>query len=422
MKRFLTALTATLLAMLLCCSAVFAAAPAGYYLEEMDADIALPAWEDYYFLYPDMPEDNEDLGYLGLTPEDVNGILVPYGISFNALYFDASHEVSVMVTEDETSRMAFNFLNLGQAERSAAAAAVAAELETMGAVDVSAEWVEGGNACWMTLEYTMPDNGGWIYQYATVYNGKTLTFAASSAYGVELTDEIRNVVADMALGTQFRHTDPTPEGSGVNALPDGMDLSGMDLEAMADALGLTMEEMMALAQGEMELSDLDLGEIDLEGLVRAMGMTEADLFELIRQESGLDSLDLSAVELDEIDLEALVAALGLTEEEAFDLIGGELDPTEVDLSGMDIPAVLDALGLTAADVAAILLPVVLESAGLGGLDWKSLLGSIGKGALIGAGAGVVVVIFIIVLLAVTGRKKKAKVQAEQPAVEGASEE
>lgn len=289
MKRFLTTLTTVLLAVLLCCSAAFAAAPASYYLEEMDADIALPSWEDYYFLYPNMPEDNEDLYYLGLTPEDVNGILVPYGILFDALYYDATHEIAVTVAEDELSSAMFNFKELSELERTAAATAVAAEFEAMGVSIVSMEWVDGGSAVWMALEYTLPDNGGWAYQYTTVYNGMTLSFVASSAYGVELTDEIRSVTANMALGTVFHHTDPTPEGSGISN----------------------------------EMIDEFLG-----------GM-------------GLD---------------------------------------------------------------------------LGGLDWKGLLRSAGKGALIGAGAGVVVVILIIVLLAVTGRKKKMKVQAEAPAVENTPEE
>ena len=407
MKRFLTALTAVLLAVLLCCSAGFAAGGYSYYLEEMDADIALPSWDDYYFLYPDMPADSEDLEILELTPEDINGILVPYGILFNALYFDATHEISVMVNEDEISRTAFNLLELDQAELSTVESAVVADLELMGAVDISVEWATASNACWMILEYTLPDDGGWIYQYSTVYNGKNLIFTSSTAYGAELTDEIRNVVADMALGTQFYHTEPTPGGSGAGSLP-----GGMDLEAMADALGLTMEEMMALAQGEMELSELDLGKIDLEGLVNAAGMTEADLFEMIRSESGLDALDLSVVDLDEIDLEALVAALGITEEEAFALIEGELDPNQVDLSGMDVPAVLAALGLTVEDVIDIIMPLVLESIGLENMDWKGLLGGIGKGLLIGTAAGVAVVILIIVLLAVTGRKKREQAQME----------
>lgn len=413
MKRFLTTLTAVLLAVLLCCSAGFAAAPDSYYLEEMDADIALPSWDDYFFLYPDMPADNEDLEILELTPEDINGILVPYGILFNALYYDATHEISVVVNEDEISRTAFNLLELDQAELSTVESAVVTDLEMIGAVDISVEWAAASNACWMILEYTLPDDGGWIYQYSTVYNGKNLIFTSSTAYGAELTDEIRNVVADMAIGTRFYHTEPAP---------GGMDLSGVDLEAMADALGLTTEELMALAQGEMELNELDLGRIDLEGLVNAADMTEADLFEMIRSESGLDALDLSGVDLDEIDLEALVAALGITEEEAFALIEGELEPTEVDLSGMDVAAVLAALGLTVEDVIDIIMPLVLESMGLENMDWKGLLGGIGKGLLIGTAAGVAVIILIIVLLAVTGRKKRGKAQEEQPAVEGASEE
>lgn len=322
MKRFLTTLTAVLLAVLLCCSAAFAAAPTSYYLEEMDADIALPSWEDYYFLYPDMPEDNEDLYYLGLTPEDVNGILIPYGILFDALYYDATHEIAVTVAEDELSAAMFNFKELSELERTAAATAVTAEFEAMGAAVTSIEWVDGGNAVWLALEYTLSNDGGWAYQYTTVYNGMTLSFVASSAYGVELIDEIRNVVADMAIGTVFHYTAPTPEGSGIS--PD-----------------------------------------------------------LIR-----DALSEMGIDLDDLNLN--------------------------DLQGLD----LEALGLTGDE----LMDLLLSAAGLGGLNWRGVLSSAGRGALIGAGVGVVVVILIIVLLAVTGRKKKVTVQAEVPAAEGTPEE
>ena len=48
MKRFLMICAALVMAVMLCCPAAFAAQPVSYYLEEMNADIALPSWDDYY--------------------------------------------------------------------------------------------------------------------------------------------------------------------------------------------------------------------------------------------------------------------------------------------------------------------------------------------------------------------------------------
>ena len=73
MKRVLTVVAVLLMTALLCCPTCFAAdAPAFHHLDELDVDIALPAWENYYFLYVDMPADNPDLEFLEMTPEQVN--------------------------------------------------------------------------------------------------------------------------------------------------------------------------------------------------------------------------------------------------------------------------------------------------------------------------------------------------------------
>lgn len=202
MKRFLTMFTAVLMAVVLCCSVGAAAeAPDSYYLEEMNADIALPSWEDYYFLYPDMPEDNQDLAYLELTPEEINEILIPNGILFDALYYDASHEIAVQVS---SAAGGLDYGTLGEPERSAVITATTADLEQMGYTINVMEWVEGEHAAWLVIEFVLPGNGGWGYQYHTSTGEKTLMFTASSAQGVELTDEIRTVTANMALGTVFR--------------------------------------------------------------------------------------------------------------------------------------------------------------------------------------------------------------------------
>lgn len=237
MKRFLAVLTAFLMAAVLCGSVGFAAeVPVSYYLEEMDADIALPSWDDYYFLYPDMPEDNADLAYLEMTPEEINQILIPNGILFDALYYDASHEIAVQVNDGSTDDL--NYGELSELERAAVITATTMELESLGYTVNTLEWMDAENGTWMVVEFTHPDIG-WAYQYHTNYNGKTLLFTASSAQGVELTDDIRNVTANMALGTVFRSVVTQPEPSdepGVTTpaqpeeTPDISDiLSGLDI-------------------------------------------------------------------------------------------------------------------------------------------------------------------------------------------------
>lgn len=209
MKRILTVLTTLLLAVVLCCSFAFASGNT-YYLEEMDADIALPSWDDYYYLYPNMPADNEDLAYLEITPEEINAILVPNGILFDALFYDASHEIAVQVnggTDD------LDYSELNELERAAVIAATTMELESLGYTVNGMEWDVAENATWLVVEFTHPDVG-WAYQYHTNVNGKVLVFTASSAQGVELTDEIRTVTANMALGTVFH------SGDSVIAEPD----------------------------------------------------------------------------------------------------------------------------------------------------------------------------------------------------------
>lgn len=432
MKRFLITFTAVLMAIVLCCAPGFAAeAPTSHYVEEMDADIALPSWDDYYFLYPNMSEDNEDLAYLEMTPEEINEILVPSGILLDVMYYDLSYEVIVQVMEDDTAAEVFNYRELSDFERETVVSALKSGYAQIGIELTSGEWVDADNAVWMVVEYTM-DGDLWCYQYNTVYNGKTLALTASmyitdSSFEA-MKEDVRSVTAMMAAGTVFRRTDPTPEGSGgitgdligdVTGDIDlgGLDLSGLDLEALADALGLTIDEMMQLAQGEADITILDLNEVDLAALVEALGMTEADVFAMLEAEIGIEGLDLSVLDLDEIDLGALVDALGLTQEEVFALMEGKLDPAELDLSGMDPAAALDALGLTVVEAAEL----ALAFAGMGDVDVGGTLSSIGRGALIGCGVGVGVVLVIIILLAVTGRKKSKK-QAEPVTAESASEE
>ena len=404
MKRFLAVFAALLLAVVLCCSVGLAAAPTSYYLEEIDADIALPPWDDYYFLYPDMPADNADLGYLELTPQDINDILVPNGILFDALYYDGTHEIAVQVNDEGTDGV--NYHELSEAERRSVITTSTMELELMGYTVNTMEWQEGESAVWLVVEFTHPDIG-WAYQYHTSFDGKTLVFTASSGQGAELTDEIRAVTANMALGTVFRGGDfiiDEPAPSPYEPESGG----SVDMDALKDALGLTEEDMEALAQGSFDFNDLDLSAVNVEALVNAFGMTEQEVIELIERESDLGDVDLSGLDLSASDLGALVEALGLTGDDLNRLARGEMDPGDLDLSGIDPLAVVDALGLTEEE----LIDIAMSAAGAGDLDWPALLRSAGRGALIGFAVGAAVVALIIVVLAVTGRKKVQKVETQ----------
>ena len=178
----------------------------------------------------------------------------------------------------------------------------------------------------------------------------------------------------------------------------------IDLDAMARALGITGEELLLLADGELDFNDIDLSQIDLGAVVEAAGMSEEEVIGSIEESFGLDEGALSSVSLSEVDVGALVDAMGLTAEDLNGLVSGEWDPSELDLSRVDPRAMLDAIGLSGED----LVEIAFYAAGMGGTDWRGILSSAGRGALIGFGAGVVVVVLIVVLLAVSGRKKRSK--------------
>lgn len=253
MKRFLITFTALLMVVVLCCSIGFASAPATYYLEEMDADIALPSWDDYYFLYPNMPEDNADLAYLEMTPEEINEILIPNGILFDALYYDASHEIAVQVNDEDTDDLDYG--ELSELERAAVITATTMELESLGYTVNTMEWVDAENGTWMVVEFTHPSIG-WAYQYHTNYNGKTLLFTASSAQGVELTDDIRSVTANMAVGTVFRNIATEPE-------------PGTEPEPSGEPGVVTPSQPEETPDVSDIFSDLDIGRLIAGGLIGA---------------------------------------------------------------------------------------------------------------------------------------------------------
>ena len=358
MKRFLMTCVALLMVAVLCCPMVFAAQPEGFYLEAMNAEIALPSRENHYVLYPNMPADSEDLGYLEMTPEDINELLAAGGASLDVLYYDFSREYVVYVAEDNMSAEMFNFSELSNLEREIVLAASTSMFEGTNVLLRDSFWVTLGDTVWMVLEYEV-DGVVRCCRYNTICNGKSLTVDAmlylaydSSEAAIE---EIRNTAAMMAGGTVFRTVDATPEGVG-----------GITGSLITDVLG-------------------------------EVGMDSVDLTDM-----GLGTVDLNEVDLSGLDLDQLVGALGLSEEEAIGLVKGEIDPTQIDLSKADPMAVVNALGMEQD----ALVDVVLSALGFGGLDWRGILDSAGRGALMGLSGAAIVVLIIIVLLAVCGSKKR----------------
>lgn len=366
MKRFLTGCAAVLMLVVLCCIPAFAADSEGYYLAEMDADIALPSWDDYYFLYPDMPEDSLDLEYLGMTAQEINDILVPDDILLAVLYYDYTHEIDVQVSQDELSAELFNFGELSTLEREIALAAYSTMLEGSGYVLGRSGWGHSHDAEWLVLEYTMPDYD-WYCQYITVCNGKMLTLTAvvgDSEKLAETREIARNTVAMMATETKFHVIEETPEGVG----------------------GIT-------------------GNV-IQGALDEVGMSSVDLSDM-----GLGTLDLGSLDFSNLDLDALVDAAGLTTEEAVMLVRGELDPSQLDLSKADPKAMADALGLDEDALADMALSAV-------GVDKAALTGTllnIGRSALTGFAVGILGILVLIVVFSVIGsvvRKKQAAASEE----------
>lgn len=369
MKRILTVFAVILMAAVLCCPIGFAAdVPTSYHLNEMDVDIALPSWEDYYFLYPDMPADNPDLEFLEMTPGQVNDALVPAGILLDVLYYDFSHEIAVYVEEDDMYAEIYNYRELSALEREIVLGVNASLYADSGIELTAIEWVEKENALWLVTEYTVPGTC-LCRQYSTVYNGKMLyldatLYAADSGYDA-MRDEVWAVVDTMAADTVFCTTEATPEGVG----------------------GIT-------------------------GNVISSALEEAGMSTIDLTEAGLGVVDLNEVDLSGLDLDGVVDALGLTEEEAVMLVKGEMDISEVDLSKADPAALVEAIGLEGDQM----VDVALSALGLGDLDWRGILAGVGRGVLIGGGAAVAVIILIIVLLAVCGSKKRGAAKNE-PVIE-----
>lgn len=365
MKRVLTVFVAILMIAVLCCPAGFAAdVPASHHLEELDVDIALPSWEEYYFLYPDMSADNPDLEYLGMTPEQVNSDLGSRGILLDVLHDDFSHEITVCVEEDSMYAEIYNYRELSAFEREIVLSVNTSLYTDSGVMPTVVEWLDKDNALWVMIEYALP-NGYLCRQYSTVYNGKMLyvdaaLYVADSGYE-SARDQVWAVVDKMVSDTVFCTTEATPDGVGG--------ITGNVIGTAIDKAGV---------------STIDL------------------------TEAGLGILDLNEVDLSGLDLEGVVDALGMTEEEAIMLVKGEMAIDQVDLSKADPMALMDAIGMEEDQVIDLALSVL----GFDGLDWRGILFSVGRGALIGTGAAVMVVILIIILLAVCGHKRRSAAKIE----------
>lgn len=365
MKRVLLTCAVLLMAVLLCFSAAFAAGGERFYLEEMNADIPLLSRDDYYILYPGMPADSEDLQLLELTPEQIDQSLASGGILLDLLYFDGSHEFSVYVTEDVMTTELFNYSELSGLEREIVMAANGTLFDGTGVSLLGSRWAELDSGVWLVQEFEVP-NSVWCCRYSTVCNGRSLIIDAFLYLGYDVTgvteDHMRSAVEALAGGTVFRSVEASPEGVG----------------------GIT-GNLITSVLGEMGMDTIDLSEV------------------------GLGTVDLNEIDLSGLDLNGLVDALGLTEEEAVGIVRGEIDPTELDLSKADPVAVVEALGMEQD----AMVDTVLTAFGLGDLDWRGILGSAGRGALIGGGAAVAVIAIIIILLAVCGRKKRCRTITEE---------
>jgi len=202
-KRRASAILAALLLAVLCWLPAYAGSGETYYLKEVDAEIPLPLWEDYYHLFPDMPEDHPDLEYLRMTPEEVNEILRPNGILFQAIRYDLSCEITVQAEKHEKR---LDYRRIGEAERGALAESTRAELEAEGCTVYSVAWEEGEHALWLVVEFALADGSG-MCQYHTVKAGKSLSFTAISTERGALAEEVCEVLKAMALGTRFGSAD-----------------------------------------------------------------------------------------------------------------------------------------------------------------------------------------------------------------------
>lgn len=187
------------------------AANAPYAFEDFDMEVTVPEG-DYYILTRDMDPDSPTPANVGMTAEQVNGILEGGSIYLDALYYDASYELTVIVLEGEDYQTVFNYDLLSKMMKDATASEVKRELERQGfEVRQDISWTEENGNPFLVIEMGPTEATKWSYQYQTVYNGRLVAASANSVFLEEPTDEIREQVKRLAQGIRFTRKLPTPE-------------------------------------------------------------------------------------------------------------------------------------------------------------------------------------------------------------------
>ena len=210
MKRTVKSALILLLAAVLLCGNALAAGET-YSFEEFDFEVTVPEG-DYYILTRDMDPDSPTLVDVGLTVEQVNEILEPNNIYLDALYYDASYELAIMIIENEDNENIFNYDLLKKMQKDAVVPEAKREFERHGEQVVGdVFWYEEGETPFLVIELATTEDSGWSYQYQTVYNGKMFVAYASSAFTNEPTDEIKEQTRLLAEGIHFTRRLPTPQ-------------------------------------------------------------------------------------------------------------------------------------------------------------------------------------------------------------------
>ena len=355
MKRFLTTFMAIVMAFVLCCSVGFAAWGGG----DTEGDIDLGALSAALGISEEdlekLTEGELDLDIIDLGQIDLGAVVEAVGMT--------QEEAIEALSEGMGGDIDLSGIDLSAVD-------VAGVVESIGLTKDDLQQIFEGNMESLELNPFNMDVGG---------------FAQSVGLDKEQAEKI--IQSTMEI-------DP--------AVMEIFDVTKLNLKALAAALGLTPDEMLALVQGELDYHVLKLSNINLPALLDALGMNQQALFDLLEEEIGIEGLDLSVLDLYEVDLSAAVEALGLTEEQIFALIEGELDPTTLDFTKIDVFGILDGLGLTVIEAAQL----GLGFAGLGHIDLLGIAEAVAGGAMLGLVAAGAAVLVIIILLAVIGRKKR----------------
>ena len=209
MKRWMGALLALIVVIGICPAGWAAGEP--YVFEEWDMEVTVPEG-DYYILLRDIDPDSQALADMGFTVEQVNELLAGEDIYLDAVYFDGSYELAVIVIAGEDFEAVFDYGLFSKFQRNVTSAAVKREWERLGyQVTEDVSWYEGEEAAFAVFGLVPPDENGWIYRYQTIYNGRLIIVTASSIYLDAPTDEIKEQARLLAEGIHFTRKLPVPE-------------------------------------------------------------------------------------------------------------------------------------------------------------------------------------------------------------------